>query len=321
MRPHATFPRTLALALSGLTLLAACDTAAPTLKPQARPAELDQPATQPDEPTRSTRSQTLSRYYARVQSELLTQGLMRADGGGADTPFDADDLARNFEIIAFFDEHARGSLAPAKDRPGKLHRWEGPVRMKADFAPSVPEEIRDRDNAVITRYAARLGQVTDHPIGVTRSSSANFHVLVGSVDDQDYILRRVREIAPDISDSALDIFRNLPRSIHCFVLAFPGSDNSDVYQLGIAYVRAEHPDFLRRACYHEELAQGLGLANDSARARPSIFNDDDEFALLTRHDELLLKMLYDRRLKPGMRLEKARPIFRQIAAELLPDTS
>ena len=44
----------------------------------------------------------------------------------------------------------------------------------------------------------------------------------------------------------------------------------------------------------------MGLANDSPDARPSVFNDDEEFAFLTRHDELLLKMLYDPRLRPGM---------------------
>jgi hypothetical protein len=43
-------------------------------------------------------------------------------------------------------------------------------------------------------------------------------------------------------------------------------------------IRAEHPDLLRLSCLHEEIAQGLGLPNDSPRARPSIFNDDEEFA-------------------------------------------
>ena len=63
---------------------------------------------------------------------------------------------------------------------------------------------------------------------------------------------------------------------------------------------------------HEELAQGLGLANDSPAARPSIFNDDDEFALLTRHDEILLELLYDPALKPGMTPDEARPILRRL---------
>ena len=82
-------------------------------------------------------------------------------------------------------------------------------------------------------------------------------------------------------------------------------------------IRAELPQRLRTSCVHEELAQGRGLANDSPDARPSIFNDDEEFALLTRHDELLLKILYDPRLRPGMPRAEAEPIVRRIAAELL----
>jgi hypothetical protein len=74
---------------------------------------------------------------------------------------------------------------------------------------------------------------------------------------------------------------------------------------------------MRKSCIHEEMAQSLGLTNDSKSARPSIFNDDEEFALLTRHDELLLKILYDKRLKPGMNNKIALPIVRQIAEELM----
>jgi len=52
--------------------------------------------------------------------------------------------------------------------------------------------------------------------------------------------------------------------------------------------------------------------------RPSIFNDDGEFALLTDHDEDLLRILYDLRLAPGMTAEQAMPIVRRIAGELAP---
>uniref|UniRef100_UPI0035139E9E DUF2927 domain-containing protein n=1 Tax=Cognatishimia sp. TaxID=2211648 RepID=UPI0035139E9E len=83
----------------------------------------------------------------------------------------------------------------------------------------------------------------------------------------------------------------------------------------VAVVRAEHPDLLRRSCYHEEIAQGLGIVNDSPFARPSIFNDDDEFALLTSHDEALLNMLYDPRLRIGMSASEARPIIQILARE------
>ena len=115
----------------------------------------------------------------------------------------------------------------------------------------------------------------------------------------------------------LDLFTNLPRSYYCLVVAVSGSHNPNDYTRAVALIRAEHPDLVRLSCIHEELAQGLGLSNDSPSARPSIFNDDDEFALLTSHDELLLKMLYDPRLKQGMTADEARPITGMIARELM----
>ena len=74
---------------------------------------------------------------------------------------------------------------------------------------------------------------------------------------------------------------------------------------------------MRKSCIHEEMAQSLGLSNDSKIARPSIFNDDEEFAFLTTHDENLLKILYDNRLKPGMNNKDALPIVTKIAKELM----
>ena len=108
----------------------------------------------------------------------------------------------------------------------------------------------------------------------------------------------------------------MPRNVHCLVLAFSDVNSKDAYSYALAVIRAEHPKILKQACIHEEIAQGLGLGNDSPRARPSIFNDDDEFALLTDHDAILLEMLYDPRLTPGLSLSKARPILHKIASEL-----
>lgn len=308
-------------ALGGLAMLTACMAPTPEITPKARPAGLvpTAPAEKPYQP--SERSRSLARYYQQVQADLLAQGLMRTDGGGPDTRYSASDLSRNFERIAFFDEHARGNLGAPDGRAGQLHRWIGPVRMKIHFGPSIGAESRAKDSTAVTAYAQRLARVTKHPIGVTKSLSGNFHVLFMSEDDTGHMLGLVQRIAPDISTSTLAIFRDVPRSIHCLVLAFPSQGNDNRYSLAIALIRAEHPDLLRRSCIHEELAQGLGLANDSPRARPSIFNDDDEFAYLTTHDEMLLKMLYDRRLKPGMSIEQSRPIYQKIAAELTGNNS
>ena len=63
--------------------------------------------------------------------------------------------------------------------------------------------------------------------------------------------------------------------------------------------------------------RGAGPVRGAQQARPSIFNDDEEFAFLTTHDELLLQMLYDPRFETGMAPNEAAPIARIIAREYL----
>lgn len=264
----------------------------------------------------SAQSRALKTYYARLQADLLAQGLLRSGGGGPDTPFTADLLARNFEAIAFFDEYERGAgLRASRAGAGVLRRWKEPVRVAVQFGPDVPAAQQSQDLATISNYVARLQRVTGHPMSM-RGRDANFHVLIMSEDDRATMLARVRQIVPNINPASMQVIQNIPRSIHCLVLAFSDIRVDHNYAKAIAIIRAEHPDLLRKSCVHEEIAQGLGLANDSPAARPSIFNDDDEFALLTTHDEMLLKILYDRRLHAGISAEAARPIIRQIAREL-----
>ncbi len=304
------------VALIPLLAIAACDEFAkpPPVAPKARPAVVAPAAPKP----RSAESEALARYYASLQRDLLTLGLLRTDGGGPDTAFRPEDLARNFEIIAFFDEYSRGTVTPTRgnDTSGQLSRWTGPVRIGIEFGASVRPEQRSKDKASITRYAGRLARVTGHPISVA-GGNANFHVFVAGEDDSDFIQQRLMQLIPNISRVELDLFRNLPKSYYCLVVAVAGSANPNAYTRAVALIRAEHPDLVRLSCIHEEIAQGLGLPNDSPRARPSIFNDDDEFALLTNHDELMLKMLYDPRLTLGMNAETARPIVRAIAYEYM----
>ncbi len=303
--------------MAGLALgwLVACETPAPDPdpRPEARPPQAAAPA----EPAPSAQSREMADYYARIERGLRDRGLLRTDGGGADTPFTDTHLMRNFERIVFFDEYAPGGgYRPSSGGPGGLRKWAGPVRMEVTFGASVPADQRRDDRAMVADYASRLARVTRHPIR-TGARDPNFHVLIVGEDDRAEGLDRIRRIAPDLDTATLGVIRFMPRTVHCLVLAFSGGDDPHSYTRAIAWIRAEHPPLMRKACVHEELAQGLGLANDSPAARPSIFNDDDEFALLTRHDEILLELLYDPALRPGLTLDEARPILRRLLARRL----
>lgn len=291
--------------------MAACDVSVP-VDPEPTPKATPRPAPIAAVQPTSPESAALRAYFTQVQSAQLTQGLLRRDGGGPDTPFTAEMLTRNYLQIAFYNEYAGEGLAPGA--AGFLRRWRKPVRIGLDFGASVPPSQRRDDAADVTAYAGRLRRLTGHPISL--ASTPNFIVAFLSEDDR---AERLPAIAERLGLRPQDLARlqRLPREIYCLVVAFPDSDDPSAYGAAVAIVRSENPDLLRLSCIHEEIAQGLGLANDSPLARPSIFNDDDEFSLLTSHDEYLLKMHYDRRLSPGTTLSDAEPVARRIAYEFL----
>lgn len=299
-----------AAALAGL---AACSNA-PRTAPRPAPAPRDTGAAQLD---LTPESAALAAYYASVQAGMQARGLLRRDAG-AEIGVTDRLLTENYLRIALKDEYvARAGQLVARETASTLRRWEDPVRIAVDFGATVPAAQRATDRANVAAFAGQLARASGHPVGMADSpEAANFTVLFVNDPERRDLGPRLSALVPGIDRSATDAVARMPPETFCLVFAF-SEGTSPVYTRAVAVIRAEHPDLLRLSCIHEELAQGMGLANDSPVARPSIFNDDEEFALLTPQDELMLRIHYDRRLTPGMTAEQARPIVARIAAELM----
>ncbi|WP_410217837.1 DUF2927 domain-containing protein [Paracoccus sp. (in: a-proteobacteria)] len=264
----------------------------------------------------SAASRSQRDFYAAAERRLLAQGRLRRDRVPQDAPIDVEMLTRNFLTVALRDEYSHSSAGlEARSRPAPLRRWEQPVRMQLEFGASIDTASRPAWRSEVADFAGRLASATRHPVTMT-AERGNFTILVVTEDERRAIGPRLAELVPGIPQRDVAILTDLPATISCSVFAYSQGNRGD-YIHAVAVIRAELPRLLRSSCIHEELAQGMGLANDSLEVRPSVFNDDEEFALLTRHDELLLQILYDRRLRPGMTEAEAAPIVRQIAAELL----
>lgn len=297
-----------------LAALSACVPAGQVPGPAAVPRDVAPP--EPAVTPAAAATEAARAYYARVEANYLAQDLLRTDGGAGDAPFTARDLAENFIRIAFFDEFSeRGGRLVAGAAENRLHRWQEPVRVAVEFGPSVPAAERAADRAAIAGYVSRLSALTGLPMRMT-GWRANHTVLILNSDERETAADRIAALAPATGAAAVRSVVEMPVETYCTVFALT-SGRSAVYTRAVTVIRGELPDTLRLACIHEELAQSLGLVNDWPRARPSIFNDNEEFALLTKQDELMLKMLYDPRLRPGMTLAEARPIVEAMAAELV----
>lgn len=303
------------VALAALTGLAACGSAFVPSDPV--PLDRLPPPRFPDVPVPESAASAAERaYYAQTQETLLSSGLLRTDGGGADATFDADDLVANFLKIAFYDEYdpALGSLVQA-EAPSTLGRWTRPVRVSLEFGASVPQDRQATERARVGSYLARLQALTGLQISL-EDRRANFVLYIGSVDERRALGPRLKEALPGISPELENGVTEMGRSNFCLV--YVNSDETGhIRERAMAVIPSELPDLMGLMCLHEELAQGLGLANDSRAARPSVFNDDNEFATLTTQDELMLRLLYAPELRPGMTEAEARPIVESLASRLM----
>ena len=240
--------------------------------------------------------------------------MLRTDGGEG-IPVSARTLTENFMRVALYDEYRRGSGGFVREETeSRLRRWEVPIRVGIRFGPSVSPERQATDRARIGSFVARLAGIAGHPMAVDERNP-NFFVYIVSEDEREALGPVINATLPGLSPVDVAGITQMPRSTYCLVYAM-AEGNSGAYTRAFAVIRAEHPDLLRLSCLHEEMAQGLGLPNDSPRARPSIFNDDEEFALLTDQDEMMLRILYSPELRPGMSAAEARPIVESLARRM-----
>jgi hypothetical protein len=247
----------------------------------------------------------LATYYASLESELVARGALKADRPVG--RLEAARLERDFMEVALMDEYGGGFTSGSGTRRAKhLLRWEEPVRIRVSFGGSVPEDQRRNDLRKIDRYARQLAQATGHPVSVSRDRP-NLHVLVVSEAERRSLASQLPALVPGISPWMVRTIARMQPNHLCMVVAEPHADPRRGYRQAVAILRAEQSELMRTSCIEEELAQAMGLPNDCDEARPSIFNDDQEYAFLTRRDEVLLRMLYSPTLASGMTAAEARP--------------
>jgi hypothetical protein len=263
----------------------------------------------------------LAQFYAEVETGLTSSGKMRRDTAPPDAPFDVGDLVHNFERIALYDEYVEvAGRFVRRETPSTLRRWERPVRV--DVLTGAAAGLGDdpgaaQDRANVEGFTARLAALTRADVAMSGGDEVNFLVVILDRAEQEAFADQAALRMPGFEPAVFQAIRTTPVDTFCTAYAFAEPDDPNRYAAVLVLIKAEHPALTRRSCVHEEMAQAMGLPNDYADARPSLFNDSLEFAFLTKHDEVLLRMLYDPRLRPGMTAAEARPILPEIAADAM----
>lgn len=266
----------------------------------------------------SDESKRLAAFYASREARLLAQGRLREDFAPADAPFTPESLVRDFRRIALYDEYRADSPELVEEQTiSTLRRWHKPVELAIHFGDSVSPAERRLDTQSVQSFARRLGAITGLTVNFTTLANANFVVMFLDRDEQRSVPAKLSDDLSIMNAEVVRGIETLPDEIYCIAYGLTTEEPPRNYVGAVVLIRSEHSPRLREACIQEEMTQALGLANDDPNVRPSLFNDDEEFALLTRHDEALLKMLYDPRLRDGMTPETSSPILLQVAKDAM----
>ncbi len=237
--------------------------------------------------------------FDTYQSQMQLHGFLRTEADPPDVPYTNARLVENFRRIAFF-------TYPNDERhvPKPLTKWQRPIRYVVMGSRA--------DVAQVDGLMRRLAGLTGLAVERVAEAEANFVVLL--LDEREQ--RAARHAFADAESRAF--FDGFVSAIFdCGAIAHWSDDEPEISK-ALVYLHGDLGGLYRRLCFHEEISQSFGLFNDDPTVRPSIFNDDDEFALLTTHDEYLLRILYDPRLRPGMTPEEAMPLVVRIVEELRP---
>ena len=198
-------------------------------------------------------------------------------------------LVEGFAKIAF------GAEIPGLFGGGRyIKKFVGPV---AFFVEN--HAARDRTREVRAFVAGLPRQISGLETGFAKSAGeARFVVHVVDAADYQRVGRRIFR----------NPFRRVPGS--CIVRADYGRDG---IRRADALILSDDGEPAFRRCLVEEVLQGLGILDDDDGVADSVFNDSSTTTRFGRYDRIMLNMLYDPRLTPGMSLEAARPVLPIVA--------
>jgi len=215
------------------------------------------------------------------------------------------DYVENFRTVAFYRE-----FDPDKAEM-VLVRWQGPLRV------ALVGEVDERYKSYALQHLADLAQLSGLEVTLAPLEQANVVVIL-SPNPFERALDTYRDVYRPFftSDRAMEVVTaQMKEEATCYAQVVT-DDRRSVITEAMALIPTDQGRFVVRACIIEELTQIMGLFNDSDEIRPSIFNDSSPNLVLSEHDRLLVRLLYDTRLQPGMSWDEAEPALRLAVADL-----
>ncbi len=231
------------------------------------------------------------------------------------SPPTVDELLKYFDTIVFQSEF--DSVAPSV----VVKKWMGPLRVG----------IRAFEETVIDKDGREVRQLKRTKVKKTHIKYIKKHlkslVRATGLKTEDakktglppnlmiYFVPRLQMANPYLSNVEPKLLKKLAAEGGCYFLMFADRKTGKISKATIV-VNSERLLIRINHCLLEEMTQSLGLPNDSNLFSPSIFRDLSRQTNLSRTDLIILKTLYDPRMKPGLPRDKALVLARTVIGEL-----
>lgn len=227
--------------------------------------------------------------------------LLKTDAPPAPQPADAEALIDRFEKVAF-----RSDATPEGRRDlflPTLYRWERPIRLSFQ---GVDEMVRLHALGFIGEIERLIGwRVWEVPLDSVTPANTIIYMLELEIFSQKVEYMPYNKL---VKQKLFDSF--------CFVEI--RNNSQDVENILNIYLNPFHKEGDFRMCILEELIQGVGLLADTMEEFDSLFIERGAGRLdFPLNDKILLRTLYDRRLRAGMKREEAMAKVALIIPELL----
>ena len=211
-------------------------------------------------------------------------------------PSSVDLLVKQFETVTFHDEYDQ------KREIDRVRKWVRPVNI-ALIGP-----LAERYRGAVERHARALSPLAGLPITVQPARNADTNIEIHFVrwDDME------KTAAPHAPNPKW--LKTIIDESTCMFIFKRNARYEIVWAMIV--VSTDEPVRNTENCLLEEMTQALGLPNDSELSYASVFSQRIVAPALTPDDQLVVRALYDARLKPGMPKREAIAAARGILSEL-----
>lgn len=228
--------------------------------------------------------------------------LLPLTGRAAETDATSAEMPSLYQLVKHFEVLVFGNEIEPENASTHLAKWVDPIAI------SVQGRFKKNHIDILRRHLKSLRTVTGHRFRWTRPNEDGNNVFM-------IFLNRKEMATLEIPGVQQSLIRKLAAPGGCYFLTAKNEFNEIIR--GWIVVNAERQPFGIEHCLLEEVAQVMGLPNDSDKVRPSLFSDRDQLTRLGDIDKIMLKTLYDARMKPDMTRAEARDVAWQVISEIL----